>query len=251
MPPAILQVFNRYLERGGEEVGVGRFAEILARRCRFDECIFDSAEWKGNNAPAPWQQLLWMFHNPRSVRRLREKQGQIRARAWLVHNIFPVGSPSVYDEALRQKIPIVQFIHNFRPFSITGYRNHEAMRASQWPRAYLRNCRGRLAKIAAENLCPGLRFDSCDLRNQLRAVKAWAAISDFMRDRFIGAGLPAEKIFRLYPPCVPVNARSQFSRGGLLSFHGAFDRGQGHQGPDGLLEDSAWLGPAATPRAWW
>jgi hypothetical protein len=80
-----------------------------------------------------------MFHNPRSARRLREKQKQTRAQAWLVHNIFPVGSPAVYDEALRQDIPIVQFVHNFRPFSITGYLSYaQAMRPRQWPRAYLR-----------------------------------------------------------------------------------------------------------------
>jgi glycosyltransferase involved in cell wall biosynthesis len=222
VPPAILQVFNRYLDKGGEEVGVGRFAEILSGRCRFDECIFESAEWKGNAAPAQWKQLLWMFHNPRSVRRLREKQEQSRAQAWLVHNIFPVGSPAVYDEALRQKIPIVQYIHNFRPFSITGYLgNAEAMRARQWPRAYLRQiAAGEWQKSRLKTLVLGCVLASVHLRHQFRAVKAWAAVSDFMRDRFIEAGLPREKIFRLYPPCVPVNAEANFPEGDYYLFMG-------------------------------
>jgi glycosyltransferase involved in cell wall biosynthesis len=211
-PPAILQVFNRYLERGGEEAGVGLFAKILGSRCRFDECIFDSAEWKGSAAPPQWKQLLWMFHNPRSARRLREKQKQTRAQAWLVHNIFPVGSPAVYDEALRQDIPIVQFVHNFRPFSITGYLSYaEAMRPRQWPRAYLRQITsGDWQKSRLKTFVLGCVLFSMHVRNQFRAVKAWAAVSDFMRARFIEAGLPEERVFRLYPPCIPANADANF-----------------------------------------
>jgi glycosyltransferase involved in cell wall biosynthesis len=221
-PPAILQVFNRYLERGGEETGVGLFATILRDRCRFDECIFESAEWTGSAAPAKWRQLAWMFHNPQSVRRLREKQEQSRARAWLVHNIFPVGSPAVYDEALRQKIPIVQYIHNFRPFSITGYLSHaEAMRARQWPRAYLRQiAAGEWQKSRPKTFVLGCVLSSMHLRNQFRAVKAWAAVSEFMRARFIEAGLPREKIFRLYPPCIPMNAEASFPEENYYLFMG-------------------------------
>jgi glycosyltransferase involved in cell wall biosynthesis len=221
-PPAILQVFNRYLERGGEETGVGLFAKILGSRCPFSECTFESAEWTASAAPPKWRQLLWMFHNPQSARRLREKQAQSRAQAWLVHNIFPVGSPAVYDEALRQKIPIVQFIHNFRPFSITGYLTYaEAMRPRQWPRAFLRQmAAGEWQKSRLKTFALGCVMLSVHLRRQVRAVKAWAAVSGFMRDRFIDAGLPPERIFRLYPPCLPANATADFPEENYYLFMG-------------------------------
>jgi glycosyltransferase involved in cell wall biosynthesis len=221
-PPAILQVFNRYLDKGGEEIGVGQLAGILSGRCHFDECIFESAEWKGSAAPAQWQQLLWMFHNPQSVRRLRAKQEQSRAQAWLVHNIFPVGSPAIYDEALRQKIPIVQFIHNFRPYSITGYLNHaQALRARHWPVTYLRQTiAGEWQSSRLKTFVLGSVLASVHLRDQLRAVKAWVAISEFMRARFIGAGVPGEKIFRLYWPRVPVNAEANHTEGDYYLFMG-------------------------------
>jgi glycosyltransferase involved in cell wall biosynthesis len=163
-----------------------------------------------------------MFHNPQSVQRLREKQAQIRADAWAVHNVLPVGSPAVYDEALRQKVPIVQFIHNFRPFSITGYLTYaEAMRVRQWPRAYLRQiATGDWQKSRLKTFVLGCVLTSVHLRNQIRAVKAWAAVSEFMRSRFIEAGLPAESIFRLYPPCVPANAEADFPDEGYYLFMG-------------------------------
>jgi len=221
-PPAILQVFNRYLDKGGEEIAVNQFADILSGQCRFNECIFESAEWKGSAAPAPWKQLVWMFHNPQSARRLREKQEQTPAEAWLVHNIFPVGSPAVYEEALRQKIPVVQYVHNFRPYSITGYLNNaQAMRARQWPRAYLREITaGAWQKSRLKTFILGCVLSSMHLRNQFRAVKAWVAISDFMRVQFIGAGVPAEKIFRLYHPRVPVNVEANFPEGDYYLFMG-------------------------------
>ncbi len=221
-PPAILQVFNRYLDRGGEEIAVDLFAETLKGRCRLDECIFESAEWKGSNAPAKWRQLAWMFHNPQSVRRLREKQEQTRSQVWLVHNIFPVISPAIYGEALRQKIPIVQYVHNFRPYSITGYLNNaQAMQARQWPRAYLREISaGAWQKSRLKTFVLGCVLTSAHLRNQFRAVKAWIAISEFMRVSFIGAGVPAENIFRLYHPRVPVNAEANFPEGDYYLFMG-------------------------------
>jgi glycosyltransferase involved in cell wall biosynthesis len=133
-----------------------------------------------------------------------------------------VGSPAVYDEALRQKIPIVQYIHNFRPFSITGYLSYaEAMRTWQWRRAYLRQiAAGEWQKSRLKTLVLGCVLSSMHLRNQFRAVKAWAAVSDFMRARFIEAGLPRGKIFRLYPPCVPMNAEASFPEENYYLFMG-------------------------------
>jgi glycosyltransferase involved in cell wall biosynthesis len=58
------------------------------------------------------------------------------------------------------------------------------------------------------------------LRNQLRAVKAWVAISDFMRASFIAAGVPEEKIFRLYQPCRPDNTEASFPEADYYLFMG-------------------------------
>lgn len=220
--PSILQIFNRYLERGGEEISVDKVAEIMNGRCKFAECIFDSAEWKGAGAPPALKQLLRMFNNPVAVQRLRQQQEKYHYQTWLVHNIYPVGSPAVYEEALRQRIPIVQFIHNFRPFSITGYLDHaQALAARHWLGIYFRQiAEGAWQKSRLKTFALGCVLSSVHFRNQLRAVKAWVAISDFMRTTFIDAGVPAEKIFRLYWPRDLVNVEANFGEQDYYLFLG-------------------------------
>ncbi len=220
--PALLQIFNRYLEPGGEESAVREYARILAADGRFDECIFDSAEWTGPGAPSAWKQAAWTFYNPSAVRRLREIQARLHARAWIMHNFLPVGSTGIYSEALRQKIPLIQLIHNFRPFSVTGYCwVGRQLDASCWPRNYLReishgawqNSRWKTAFLACV-------LSSMHLRNQFRAVKSWIAISDFMRRQFTAAGLPKERVFRLYDPWNVINREANFPDGNYYLFLG-------------------------------
>jgi glycosyltransferase involved in cell wall biosynthesis len=220
--PRVLQIFNRYLERGGEESAVRQFAEILAPQCNFAECLFESAEWKGADAPPKWKQMARTFYNPDAVGRLRQRQIETGANVWLVHNIFPVASPAVYSEALRQSMPVVQVIHNFRPFSITGYLdNVQAVNARHWPRTYCREVMaGAWQRSRLKTLLLGSVLCSMRLQNQFSAVKAWIAVSEFVRTQFIAAGVPAQKIFRLYHPRVLVNSNSTFAEEDYYLFLG-------------------------------
>jgi glycosyltransferase involved in cell wall biosynthesis len=140
-----------------------------------------------------------MIRNPESLRKLRACERSFKSDVWLVHNVLPVGSFAIYSEAKRLGIPVIQYIHNFRPFSVSGYlwagghlapgglsKNYwEEVRAGAW-----QNSRGKTAWLAFVLL----------LTHALgwwRGVKAWIAISDFMRQKFISAGVPGEKIFTL------------------------------------------------------
>ena len=137
--PPLLQVFNRYQVPGGEELAVQQYARILGAEGTLGECTFDSAEWAGPGAPPPWKQAAWTFYNPAAVRRVREKHQQVAARAWIIHNVLPVASAGIYREALRQDIPLIQVIHNFRPFSVTGYAwIGRQLQAASWRGNYAR-----------------------------------------------------------------------------------------------------------------
>jgi len=228
-PPPVLQIFNRYLEPGGEEFATRQFARLLAEEGPFDECIFESADWIGPGAPPVWKQAALTFYNPASVRRLREKQNQIRARAWITHNVLPVGSTGVYSEALRQNIPIIQVVHNFKPFSVTGYAwAGGQMDTASWPRNFIReiahgawqNSRWKTAFMACV-------FASMHLRNHFRAVRCWIAISDFMRAQFIAGGVPPERIFRLYHSWEVKNAQPDFAEGDYYLFLGRLVEAKG------------------------
>jgi glycosyltransferase involved in cell wall biosynthesis len=195
----ILNIFNHYLERGGEAQAVEAICESLSHILDLQKCEFFSSDWTGSAAPAKWKQALWMVRNPRSLHKLRDYQQSFTPNAWLVHNVLPVGSVAIYSEAKRLGIPVIQYVHNFKPFSVNGYlwagdhlapgglsKNYwEEVRAGAW-----QNSRGKTAWLAFVLL----------LSHALgwwRGVKAWIAISDFMRQKFISAGVPAEKIFTL------------------------------------------------------
>lgn len=190
---AVLQVFNQYLEPGGEELWVN----VLARDMGLPVCLFRSAEWQGADAPAQWKQALRMLRNPEACARLRDKHRKTGAEAWLFHNVFPVGSAGLYREALRLGVPVIQYTHSFRPFSISGYLTRSEVAGIRHRlRTYGREIlRGAWQNSAVKTAWYATVLTAARAFGWFRAVKAWIAVSDFMRDTFIEAGVPADDIF--------------------------------------------------------
>lgn len=190
MSTPILQVFNKYLFPGGEEKSVDRIFNHLAESHPMHRCFFDSAAWKGEDAPSTMGQGKRLFYNRESRAAFEQALDASGAKAALFHNIYPVGSPSLYHAALQRRVPVIQYLHNFRPFSVGGTlfvngqvcpdglygRDFAEVKAGVWQSSVLKS-----AVFATM-----LRF----LRRSgwLKSVKAWIAISDFMRDRLVQAG---------------------------------------------------------------
>lgn len=195
----VLQIYNRPLGAGGEEVVVQKIEELAGVSGEVSTLYLNSSDWTGPQAPPKWKQAAWTIYNPQSARVLRQKQQQVRADAWLFHGTYPVGSPSLYHEALREKIPVIQFIHNFRPFSVNSYLWANGQLAINRPnQTYLREIKSgswQNSKLKTAILATSL-FSLRKL-NWLRAVKAWIATTDFMRDKFVEAGVPVSDVFVL------------------------------------------------------
>jgi len=198
----LLQIFNRPLGGGGEELATQEIARILSKDPGFDEAIFQSAEWTGPQAPPQWKQAALAFYNPDAIRRLRAAQAKTRAQAWILHNYIPVVSGGVFHEARRQQIPILQYIHNFRPFSVSSYLwAGRRLDPAHWRSNYIReisygawqNSRLKTAFLAS-------LLGALHVTRQFRAIKAWVAVSRFMREKFIAAGVAPESVFQLYNP---------------------------------------------------
>jgi hypothetical protein len=193
--PAVLQVFNQYLEPGGEE----SWFNTLAKEPGLPGCVFRSADWRGPDAPAAWRQALLMVRNPQSCARLLARHSETGAKAWLFHNVFPVGSAGLYAEGLRLGVPVIQYVHSFRPFSISGYLSGgEADDLGRWPGTYWREIRrGAWQNSRVKTAWYAAVLTLTRTLGWFRAIKAWIAVSDFMRDKFISAGVPAKDIFTL------------------------------------------------------
>jgi glycosyltransferase involved in cell wall biosynthesis len=195
----LLQIFNVYLERGGEEASVERIFALLRQELPVERCTFSSRAWRVPKAPPIWKQAAWMLWNPASLRKLREVQASYRANLWLVHNVFPVGSAAIFREALAQRIPVLYYIHNFRPFSVNGYLwAGNALAPGGLRRNYWREIRhGAWQNSRLKTAWFAFVLHALRGMGWLRAIKGWIAISEFMRQCFIEAGVPAEDIFTI------------------------------------------------------
>ena len=196
----ILQVFNRYLERGGEETSVERVSDSLSAHHSIFHCYFDSRQLGPIDGfldtISAGLQMVW---NASSAKRLRSHAEVAKPDVLLLHNLFPIGTASILHEAGQLKIPAISFIHNFRPFSVNGYlwandRIVDAglhknfipeILAGSWQNSRLKT--GLYASVLT-----GMHWT-----NMFRHIKAWIAISEFMREKFIEAGIPADRIITI------------------------------------------------------
>jgi len=225
----LLQIFNRYLAFGGEEKTTIRLEEVAGKDFQIRNCLFHSADWKGSQAPALWKQAIWTLYNPASISTLRRIQSEYQAEAWVVHNVFPVGSAGIYREALRRRIPIIYFIHNFRPFSVNatlwvkGKVNPAALRGNMWPEIVNASWQHSLLKSAVM----GAALKTAFKLRWFDSIKAWIACSDFMRTKFAEAGIPQESIFTLRHAYKPMPWVEPAPEGDFYFFIGRLDEQKG------------------------
>lgn len=140
-----------------------------------------------------------MWRNPEALARITEAHEKLKPDLWLVHNVFPVASAAVYELARTLGVPVIYFGHNFRPFSVNGYcwaGQHlapQGLRGNYWPEILAGSWQhSRLKTAVFAAILRKLRASGW-----LDSIKAWVAISDFMRDRFIEAGVSANRVFTL------------------------------------------------------
>ena len=195
-PLRLLQVFNRYLMPGGEENSVARIAghlELAGHEVtRYWRA---SAEWMFPDAPSKLRQLFLTWNNPTALAQLREIHEKIQPDAWVFHNVVPVISLGAYRMALELGVPVIHWLHNYRPVSPSG-----ALRARNrtlepddpflvWKEIWSGSWRGRFLTAWL-----ALGYKKTKLRGDFDAVKAWIAVSDDMKRTFEGAGFSSSKV---------------------------------------------------------
>jgi glycosyltransferase involved in cell wall biosynthesis len=198
-PIRVLQVLNQYMEIGGEEIWVDKMSFLGQGVVEFHDLRFHSRAWRGRGSPGFFRQALWIGNNPNSRQRLREEIASINPDVIVFHNLIPVASFGLYTEAAQHGIPIIQYIHNFRPFSPSGtlwFRNKVDTRplhgnmlseifAGSWERSRLKTALLSLHLLLLQK------------SGKLDKVSRWIAVSEFMRTKFVDAGIPAHKVITL------------------------------------------------------
>ncbi len=192
----ILVVHNRYQQRGGEDSAVEGEIALLRAGGHAVETVFvsnDTIAGLGSKVRAALdvaEGRMMCDVVPEAVRRFRPDVVH-------VHNFFPLLSPSVHARARALGPATVQTLHNFRitcagATLLRAGRPCELCVGGSSLHGVVHRCyRGSLAGSAAlAHMIARHRRE----RTWERHVDRFIALSDFSRDIFARAGVPAERI---------------------------------------------------------
>ncbi len=187
---------NKYLFRGGEEIVFEAEVDLLwSHGCSVDILTEDNERVSELGGLRTAGRGFWSAESYKRVgAQLRSKPYDVMH----VHNYFPLFSPSVYYAARAQNVPVVQTLHNFRLMCPSGmfYRDGKSCedclgKAFPWPavrhKCYRDNA---LASAAVGGMVAAHRLAGT-WRN---LVDTYIALSEFGRNKYITAGLPADKV---------------------------------------------------------
>ncbi|MCE0483880.1 MAG: glycosyltransferase family 4 protein [Methylacidiphilales bacterium] len=196
----ILQIFNRYLNYGGEEGSVYRIGDALQEIHDVEYFISSTSDLTSGglwtSLKIPWKAA----YNTEILTRLTRYQDAGRFDAWQIHNIFPVMSPVVYHKALEWGIPIIHYLHNYRFACVNGFfLNHgqpcqRCISGNFWP-AFETAC-WRDSRLQSGWM--GLITAHIRRLPLFQKVFQWIAISEAQKQLHVAMGIPPEKIKVIY-----------------------------------------------------
>jgi glycosyltransferase involved in cell wall biosynthesis len=194
----ILFAHNSYQMPGGEDSVVTAEIALLRSRGHEVEALLrhnDELAMRGmaDRARAA-RDCVWSASSAEAIRAAIQR---FRPDVLHVHNTFAVLSPSIYWAASACGVPVVQTLHNYRLACPQNYFLREGR--------ICQDCLGRVPLPGVVHSCyHNSRAQTLAIAVMLtthRALGTWSskvsryiALSVFCREKFIAAGLPAEKI---------------------------------------------------------
>jgi len=191
----ILVVHNRYQLAGGEDAVVDAEIDLLRRNGHAVEAYRrDNHELNDMNALNALAQVMW---SRRAGEDLAKIAAAFRPDVMHAHNTFALVSPSVYWQAARIGVPVVQTLHNFRLLCVQAMFLHDnkvcedCLGHVPW-RGIARKCyRNSALESAAVAGMLGLHRALGTYRHK---ITRYIALNEFCRRKFIDGGLPASRI---------------------------------------------------------
>jgi glycosyltransferase involved in cell wall biosynthesis len=192
----ILQIFNRYLQYGGEEGSVYRIGDALQEIHDVEYFISSTAEAMSAGTLGSWRVPWKAVYNREIDLKLKQYQDTGHFDAWQIHNIFPIMSPAVYHRALEWNVPLVHYLHNYRLSCVNGFfLNHgkpcqRCLSGNFWP-AFATAC---WHDSHLESGWMGLITGYIRTLPLFEKVFQWIALSEAQKREHVRMGIPAEKI---------------------------------------------------------
>ena len=194
----ILLVHNEYQNPGGEDV-VFEQERALLENHGHSVAVY----WRSNHEIETLTQLgraalparaVWARDSRREMASLLARE---RPDIVHVHNTFLMISPSIYSACREANVPVVQTLHNYRlacpaaNFFRSGKVCEECVEFGPW-RSVRYGCY-RDSRVATAGSALVLAVHR-RLKTWTKQVNAFIALGEFAKQRFVAAGLPAERI---------------------------------------------------------
>jgi glycosyltransferase involved in cell wall biosynthesis len=192
----VLIVHNRYQQAGGEDSVFANEVELL----RAGGCAVETLEVSNDAIDGRAAQLaaaLRVVSNPDGRRLVAGAIARTRPDVLHVHNFFPRLSPALFDACAEAGVPAVWTLHNYRIACANGllFRDghvcEDCVSRVPWPAVRHRCYRGSAAGSAAVAAMIGWHRARGTWRHK---VARFIALSDFAKDLYVRAGVPAGRI---------------------------------------------------------
>lgn len=192
----ILQIFNRYMEYGGEEGSVYRIGDALQELHDVEYLLYSTKDFLGASKIQKIGAAINAWHNWEATHRLERYQKAGRFNVWQIHNVFPALSPSVYLKAFDLGVPIVHYLHNYRLSCTNGFfLNHgepcqRCIGGNFYP-AFATAC-WRNSHLFSGYM--GLILNHVRRMDLFHKVAVWIALSEAQKALHVKMGIPEERI---------------------------------------------------------
>ncbi len=219
----IIQAHNYYLHAGGEDAVVAAERQMLEIQGNIVVPYYKSNEdiaASSNKLIAVGQLLkaslrtIWNHQTYREFQKLLQSE---KPDVVHCHNTFPLISPSIYWACAKEKVPVVQTLHNYRLLCLNAFlfrttKSHEnknlcdsaalsenksgicelcVNKSFKWPGIRYRCYRGSLPG----SLVVTLMLFVHKLRGTwTKKVTAYIALTEFQKRKMVEEGLPGDKI---------------------------------------------------------
>jgi glycosyltransferase involved in cell wall biosynthesis len=224
----ILFVHNYYQQLGGEDISFEVDSSLL--EAHGHRVIRYTLHNDRIRKMRPFALALSAYWNNATYRDLLGILRRERISAVIIKNFFPLVSPSAFFAANARKIPVLQYLSNFRLLCPNAFLFRDGHvcedclgKSLAWPgilHACYRNDHAASATVASMVLFHRL------LRTWQTRVSAYIAMTEFSRSKFIQGGLPPEKIV-IKPNCVEKGAPSTGRQDGHALFIGRLSAEKG------------------------
>jgi glycosyltransferase involved in cell wall biosynthesis len=208
-PLTVVLAHNRYQRAGGEDAAVEADAALLEARghrvVRFERDNHDIEDMGRLGQARLAAGTLWSLS---SARALTKVLSGVDADVLHVHNTFPMLSASIYSAAAKQRVPVVQTVHNYRlvcAVAVCARDGHKCVEcvghAVPWPamqHACYHDSRIESAVVVA------MQVVQRSARTMDRKVSLFLPVSEHTATALIAVhALPAERVMVRYNFCTP------------------------------------------------